>query len=256
MTYYLLGTGNMAEFLAMRMNGAGHVCVGLWGRDPDAAAKLARKHHFPLMQRIPGMHDGPDACLLAISDNAIPDVAKDIRLNTTTLIHFAGGVSSGKLAVAASRYGVAWPLYSIRKAYLPVERKFPCIIEGNTNEALGIVRDIARAVSDTVVELSGEQRQWLHTAAVVSNNFTNYLLSIAAEICRVNGIPFMLLQPIMQQLLKNAESQSPRSLQTGPAKRGDTATMAKHLELMQDKPHWQEVYKALSAAIAADFKAN
>lgn len=253
MTYYLIGTGNTAYLLAKRMEGAGHVCVGLWGRNTEHTEKLAKEYQFPMLGNLTDIHDGPDVCLLAVADNAIAEVAKQLQFNTTTLIHFAGSVSMGKLSFAAKRYGVIWPLYSIRKEHLPVERKFPCIVEGVSGEAISVIRSIAKSISDTTVELSGEQRQWLHAGAVLSNNFTTYLLNMAEEICWANGIPFTLLHPILQQLVKGIQTQSPRSLQTGPARRGDEITMEQHLQLMAYRPHWQEVYKALSAAIKADF---
>ena len=255
MTYYLLGSGNMAHFLAQRMNGAGHVCVGIWGRDHEAAARLAKRYHFPLLSGDGDVHDGPDVCLLAVSDNSIEALAMKLRLGTTALIHFGGSVSIGKLATGAAQYGVVWPLYSIRKDALPVSRKFPCIIEASDERTIGIVREVGRAISDETVQLSGEQRQWLHTAAVLSNNFTTYLLGIAERICLEHSIPFSLLQPILSQLVKNIETRSPQLLQTGPARRNDVETMSRHLVMMAAKPHWQEVYKALSAAISKDFSA-
>lgn len=254
MTYYLVGTGNMAAFLAMRMQAAGHICNGIYGRNKEAARELARAYYTPLLQDIREIHDGADVCLLAVSDHAIEPVAKQLSLKTTVLLHHSGSIAIDALSGGSKHTGVAWPVYSILEKDLPVHRQFPCLWEANSDYARRAVQEIGMAISGIQYEATSAQRQWLHLTAVMGNNFTNYLLGICMEICRKQRLPFNLLQPILQQTLDRANLFDPREVQTGPAKRNDTGTMNAHLALLQDHPHWQAVYTALSAAIEHTYR--
>ena len=254
MTYYLIGSGNMASFLAMRMQSAGHICLGIYSRNLTTAKELAHKHRVPLLQDISEIHDGADACLLAISDSAIKDIMAKPVLKTTVLIHHSGSISINALSVAAKHTGVVWPVYSILKKDLPQHRQFPCVWEAGTDYAKRIVLGICNAISGIQYEADSAQRQWLHMTAVIGNNFTNYLLGICMDICKLQNIPFSLLQPILQQTLDRVNIYNPKDVQTGPARRGDETTMNAHLALLEMEPHWQEVYRALSAAIEHSYK--
>lgn len=244
----------MAFFLAARMQAGGHTCVGLWGRNADAANALARGYNFPLLQSLSQVHDGPDACLLAVSDSAIGIVASGLDLVQTTLIHHSGSAANGILG-AAGNQGIAWPVYSILKQDLPAHRNFPCIWEANTAAARRIVQEVCAAISGIAYEAAAGQRQALHLAAVTGNNFTNYLLGMCADICAAQNVPFSLLQPILQQTLDRANMQHPATVQTGPARRNDAATMHAQMELLSINPHWQRVYAALSDAIKNTYSA-
>lgn len=75
------------------------------------------------------------------------------------------------------------------------------------------------------------------------------MMAVSEQICHKQHIPFSLLYPIVSQTAERIRQASPRILQTGPAKRGDDATVSKHIELLQQNPDWQELYKAISTSI-------
>ena len=246
MNYYIVGSGNMAWFMMARMQGAGHTCNGIMGRNKLAVAALAREYNVPVLDYL---NDGADACLLAVSDNAIPDVAKRMSFRSTVLIHHSGSVNMSALAIGASRTGVVWPVYSILKKDLPIHRQFPCLWEANNSAAERIVKDVAGALTEILYETDSKQRHWMHLAAVLSNNFTNYLLNMSSTICAQQNLPFNLLQPILQQTIDRVNIFDPKDVQTGPAKRNDEETMNGQLQMMAGNPYWQEIYKSLSAGI-------
>jgi predicted short-subunit dehydrogenase-like oxidoreductase (DUF2520 family) len=252
MNYFLIGSGNMAWFMASRMQAAGHTCNGILGRNKEAVSAIAQEFNIPVVQSI---NDGADACLLAVADHAIGTVAATLQLNSTVLIHHSGSVAMNALTAGATRTGVVWPVYSILKKDLPVHRQFPCLYETNGAAAQKVVQDACTAISSIQYEADSAQRQWMHLAAVVGNNFTNFLLGICTDICKEQRLPFNLLQPILQQTLDRVQLQDPKEVQTGPARRNDTGTQQAHLELMQAHPAWQAVYTAISAAIKNSYPA-
>jgi len=255
MTYYLIGSGNMAWFLASRMQAGGHTCVGVWGRNFNAVAALAQEYRLPILQSFAEVHDGPDACLLAVSDNAIQEIAAQVSFNSTVLIHHSGGAAAGILGNSTLQ-GIVWPVYSILKKEIPVHRNFPCVWEANNANARRVVQEICNSISSIQYEAALGQRPWLHLTAVMGNNFTNYLLGMCADICAQQNLPFNLLQPILQQTLDRVNTANPRDVQTGPARRGDDQTIASQIELLRENPYWQTVYFALSDAIKNTYSAS
>src|ERR1043165_5739172 len=131
MNYTLIGTGNMAWLIASRMLAAGHTCAGVWGRNGTAVDELCAAFTLPRVGSLSMVHDGTDACIVAVSDAAIKQVIQPLSLGHTTLIHTAGSVTLDTLAGHGARRGVVWPVYSIRKGALPAHRRFAALIEAN-----------------------------------------------------------------------------------------------------------------------------
>jgi predicted short-subunit dehydrogenase-like oxidoreductase (DUF2520 family) len=253
MTYTLIGAGNMAWLIASRMQSAGHACLGAWGRNPAATEELCAAFALPRLATPDPDPDSADACILAVADSAVPEIAAAFSLRNTTLIHTAGTLSIDVVAAGSVHAGVIWPVYSIRKYALPDHRNFAALIEANTGLAATSVRMIADAICDTSYEADGEQRRWLHLAAVMGNNFVNHLLGIVADICTEQKLPLSLLQPLLDQTLSGMYGRHPGELQTGPARRHDLETMDRHLSMLAAHPQWRILYTALSKAIMDRF---
>lgn len=249
MTYYIVGTGNTAWFIATRLHKAGYTCKGIYGRNPDHAQKLADAIKAPVVDHIKDIQDDADCCFLAISDHAIEEVAANFSFEFTTLIHTAGSVSRMVLEPYAVHAGVLWPIYSIIKDNLPKHREIPIAIKGTTQHSEMMLQQVAGTITDIFYTVSWEQRQWLHLCAVLCNNFTNHLMAVSEQICNKQQIPFSLLYPIVTQTAERIKQASPKKLQTGPARRGDNATIEKHMELLYQNPDWAELYRSVTTSI-------
>lgn len=249
MTYYIVGTGNTAWFLATKLHAAGHLCKGIYGRDIAKATELANTIDANAYELIDGIPDNADVCILAVSDNAIEEISDKLRFSNTLLLHTAGAISSSVLKDAAKNYGVIWPIYSITKQQLPETRNIPSAIEVNNTDSVALIHTIAASFTDNVYEADSDKRKQMHLAAVFSNNFSNHLFAVAEKMCAEHGIPFSTMIPIIAQTAERINSQSPSTLQTGPAKRNDTATMQEHLQLLNQHLEWEEMYKSISASI-------
>jgi hypothetical protein len=91
-------------------------------------------------------------------------------------------------------------------------------------------------------------------AAVLVNNFGNFLYTLANDLCDRERIDFGLLQPIIRETAARLEHYAPRDVQTGPAIRGDAETMRRHLELLADFPQIKVLYELFSIQIAAYYR--
>ena len=63
------------------------------------------------------------------------------------------------------------------------------------------------------------------------------------------NLPFDLLTPLISETLEKANELSPSKSQTGPAQRGDQVVINKHMQLLEQHPEWQAIYKQLTQAI-------
>jgi predicted short-subunit dehydrogenase-like oxidoreductase (DUF2520 family) len=256
MKFSIIGTGNIAWFLGKRLVAAGHACAGVFGRDVNKARELASMLSANTIDDLTAVKDGlADVCILAVSDTSIPEIATQLPLSNTTLIHTAGAVPITALPNAAHA-GVLWPVYSISRTHLPDHRNIPCAWEASSAMAEEHILTIGSAVTDNLFHAAYEQRKWLHLSAVISNNFINHLLSVCEQICKDNQLPFSVLQPIIEQTFERIQHTSPSSLQTGPAARNDRSTIDRQLALLAERPEWRDIYEAITRSIQSQTTAK
>ena len=88
----------------------------------------------------------------------------------------------------------------------------------------------------------------MHTAAVFTTNFVNYMLTLAYDISNPD---FTFLLPSTIEAVRKAFLQTPMSAQTGPALRKDMKTLENHMQLLQEKGFTEhlEIYRTLSEHI-------
>ena len=80
-------------------------------------------------------------------------------------------------------------------------------------------------------------------------NFSNYLVLEAERLLEREGLPPKALLPLLDELLAKLHSLPAREALTGPAARGDEATMQRHEELLTGEPELQQLYRLLSERI-------
>jgi predicted short-subunit dehydrogenase-like oxidoreductase (DUF2520 family) len=89
-----------------------------------------------------------------------------------------------------------------------------------------------------------------HLAAVFACNFTNHFYALAEDILEQNGMTLDILRPLIKKTANNVLVESPKGLQTGPAKRNDVKVMEEHLQLLsKQSPELEKLYKELSDSI-------
>lgn len=201
----------------------------------------------------------PELILLAVSDDAIPEVAEKIKklleaseINKNsglTIAHTAGSVPISTLRGITKNFGVFYPLQTFSKNNALDYSEIPVFIEASNPETLNYLKKIAFLFSKNVREADSEARKTLHLASVFACNFTNALAGIAENILSESGIEFSALLPLMKQTVRKLETMTPSEAQTGPAVRGDRKVMEAHLRMLDSKPELQHLYQTLSTLI-------
>lgn len=120
---------------------------------------------------------------------------------------------------------------------------------GKQNKDTVTLTRLARQIGGTPFALTDEQRQGLHVSAVIANNFTNYLYGVCFQILKDTNLPRTILQPLIEQTVKQLVQFNPEDIQTGPAIRGDSNTIAAHMKYLEQFPEYLKIYEVLSDAL-------
>jgi predicted short-subunit dehydrogenase-like oxidoreductase (DUF2520 family) len=108
---------------------------------------------------------------------------------------------------------------------------------------------MAKEIAKNVLKINSEERKALHVAAVFAANFTNHMLYLAQEIMRENALSYEWLKPLISEMITKSLSIGPENAQTGPARRGDLATLDKHMDFLKGDETVSELYKIISQDI-------
>ena len=243
----LVGTGRMAYQLGHSLLQHKADLVGVAGRNPSALKELALfldRRAYALNDPLPKA----DLILLAVSDDAIAEVAAALPATNAVVAHTAGAKDMDVLAPHA-HCGVLWPIQSLSHG-APVDmREVPIVVDGNDERALGMLDELARRLSDSVLQLPHARRQHIHLAAVLASNFPVFLLGEARRLLREQQLPPDLLMPLWRMTAAKAAAIGPAEALTGPARRGDLETIQKHLDLLTPEPELRSAYDLLSRMI-------
>lgn len=252
MKVVIIGSGNVATVLGGKIAAAGHSILQVVARRPEAAAALGREWGAEAVTEYGAVRGDADLYIISISDRAVTELSS-LQLPGRLVVHTAGAVPLRALAGVSSRCGVLYPLQSLRKEIRPFP-EFPLLIDARDPADLAIIETFARSIARQVQQADDAYRLKCHVAAVLVNNFGNFLSTLAHDYCNREHIDFGLLHPIIQETAARLEHYPPRQVQTGPAIRGDAATMQRHLELLKDYPSIKALYELFSAQIAAYFR--
>ena len=248
MKIVIIGTGNTATILGRKLKAAGHNIIQVYGRNEKAASDLALELNADTISDLESIDRGADIYLVAVSDSSISEIAKNLGLLQKGVIaHTAGSISKNVLN-HSSRYGVFYPLQSLRKESLELP-DMPIMIDAGDEETLRVLENVASTISANVVQAGDEQRMKLHLAAVFVNNFVNHLYTKAQEYCEKEKIDFRLLLPLIKETAMRIETTNPLKAQTGPAFRHDAATIKKHEELLDDYSNLKKIYTLFTESI-------
>lgn len=223
----IIGTGNVAS----------HLCVALAGKTDELYNISSRTpEEIPL---------DSDLYILAVSDDAIPEVAARMPSVKGVVAHTAGSVAMQTLSPCFDRIGVLYPLQTFTKGVDVDYSEIPVFIEGNSPETVSMLSDTAALFSRHIYPADSERRRLLHVASVFACNYVNGLWCIADDMLRKDGLSLEVLLPLIKATASKITRMSPAEAQTGPASRGDTGVMRSHLQMLQDNPTLSEIYRRL-----------
>lgn len=248
----MIGTGNVAEHLSDAFFNKGFFVTQIMGRNKERTKFLANKVNAEAISDFHLMKKDADLYLLCISDDAVSEVLQQIDFEPNIIAHTAGSLALEVLNKFRN-YGVFYPLQTFTKGRDLSLKNVPFCLEANNKKTLTALENVAKKISNNVLEMSSIERKTCHLSAVFACNFTNYFYGIAAKLLAEKKISFNLLQPLIEETLAKAISISPQKAQTGPAVRGNFRIINEHLDELKNED-WKKLYSFVSESILNDFK--
>ena len=248
--WVIIGTGRLAKQLVIRLAGSSAWSLKIAGRDERAAQEIAASYdHVEVI----ALNEIPEnsRCILCVSDDAIPAIAAQVGPYARLLVHLAGSVPLTAISTYAANSAVVWPLQSFTPNQEVDWSKIPLIVEHHGSESEDLITDFLDALGGPQFPLDFESRRKLHLSAVIVNNFSNHLFRLAYDWCLQSGLPFEALLPLIQETADRLHRGIPEEFQTGPAWRGDQATIDAHLSLLAEQADLAKLYATLTESIKA-----
>ncbi len=264
----VLGSGRAATALGGGLRLAGQPVCGLWGRRREAAEMSARAAGVPAYADRAGLADisaRADVLLVAVSDRAIPVVAQtlaDAGLVTRAhvVVHTSGAASAAEaLAPLSGRVRGRGTLHLLRAISSGESAMHELAggyfgVEGD-EQGQDVAAGLGRALGGRVFELRGEGMALYHAAAAMASNYAVALLDVATELAGDAGVPADLAREALAELaagsLAGAARRGTSGGLTGPIRRSDRDTVAKHLRALSALPETREIYAALGRRAVA-----
>ena len=231
MNIVIIGKGNVATNLDYAFRKKGIACQMVSSRE--------------------GLDQLPQAnvYIYAVKDEALASVVAQVQGRERSLhLHTSGTMPITVFGDNKPHAGIFYPFQTFSKARLIEDfSTVPVFFEARGIDDISAVYSLALTITSHVYEATQHDRERLHVAGVFTNNFTNLMYTMAAELLQNTHIPFKALLPLIDETANKIHTLSPRDAQTGPARRGDENVMNHHLSLLNEEQ--RQVYQLLSDAI-------
>ena len=223
MNISVIGAGRAGSSFAVALRRVGH--------DVDL------RHHDDLSSL-----QSPSLILLCVPDDAIASVAATIPVSDRYVVAHVAGSRNLDVLEPHRRVGSLHPLMA-----LPTDADAERLM-GATYCVAGddLVRDVAQSLSGRVITLRDDQRTLYHAAAVVASNHLVALMGQVRTLAESIGLTLEDFLPLAEQSLVDVARFGPDDALTGPASRGDMATIDAHLAAIPESE--RSTYVALANA--------
>ncbi|WP_300702028.1 Rossmann-like and DUF2520 domain-containing protein [Bacteroides sp.] len=246
-----IGAGNLATNLAKALYRKGFRIVQIYSRTKESAVSLAEAVEAEYTTDLSSIVNDAQLYIVSLKDAAFVQLLPEIIAGKKNAlwVHTAGSIPMNIWEGQAERYGVFYPMQTFSKQREVDFREIPIFVESHSAEDTLFLKDIASVLSEKVHEATSEQRKNLHLAAVFTCNFTNHMYALAADLLKKYQLPFDVMLPLIDETANKVHEMEPREAQTGPAVRYDENVINRHLQMLADEPHMQELYRLISENI-------
>jgi len=245
----IIGAGNVATQLGLALKKSKQTILQVYSKHQASSNNLAKLLKCEYTNAPGKINITADIYIIAVNDDAISTVVKQLKLNNKIVVHTSGSVEMELLKSASKNYGVFYPLQTFSKNNKTNFETIPICIEASNKATLTTLLLLAKSISSNVQKINSEQRKVIHLAAVFACNFSNHLYTIASTILTSTNLSLNILKPLIEETANKIKNNSPAEMQTGPAMRDDKKTMDKHLKMLSDKKEYQKLYKLMSKSI-------
>ena len=250
----IIGAGNTAYTLCkvLKSKEIEPFCVLV--RNPEKAEKVREDLGVEVVFSYEKVLES-DLAIIAVNDDAISEVAAYL-IDYKGLVVHTSGTKPSELLNRSMRFGVFYPLQTMSKTREISFDEIPLLIYANSPDDVEMLSRFAKQFSNKVEFCDDEQRKAIHLAAVYVSNFTNVMLGIGDKLLKENGLTLNLMRPLVMEMMKKSFEISPEKALTGPARRGDFATIGEHEKMLAYNPDELAIYMILTDYIIDKYQKN
>src|SRR2546425_11409255 len=198
---------------------------------------------------------------LAVPDGAVSEMATRIAHMqppaALSIVHLSGALGLDALsALEGNPRGSFHPLQSFPMPRGPsVFRGITVAVDATTPSLMRQLRAVARSIGARPKHVGDEDRVLYHAAAVYASNFVDVVVAegvrLLQEIGWTEGEATRALMPLVEGAVANIRRQGPVEALTGPIRRGDAETVARHLRAL-DRPDLYRMLGLVALRIARE----
>jgi predicted short-subunit dehydrogenase-like oxidoreductase (DUF2520 family) len=206
-----------------------HICVVGAGRAGSSFDRALRRaghevelvHHDEL-----GLIGQVDLVLLTVPDDAIRDVARALAPSNARVVAHVAGSRTLEVLAPHPRVASLHPLVT-----LPTPERGARRLVGATYAVSGdeLAEELVGSLGGRVIRVSDDARALYHATAAVAANHLVALMGQVETLARAAGLRLEDFLPLSEMALADVEAYGPDVALTGPAARGDMATIDAHL---------------------------
>src|SRR5829696_5919130 len=179
-----------------------------------------------------GAAGGVQVLVIATPDDAVAEVAEAVKPQDGTVVaHLSGSLGLGVLAPHARRAAMH-PLVALPNPDVGSRRLLGAwfAVAGDA-----MATAMANALGGRTFAVADDDRAAYHAAASIASNHLVALLSQVERLADQVGVPFDAYLDLVRATVGNVAELGARRALTGPAARGDEATLARHLAALPEE---------------------
>jgi predicted short-subunit dehydrogenase-like oxidoreductase (DUF2520 family) len=235
----ILGGGRAAWAYGSEWRKIGWPIAGVWLRD-ESRSRIA-----DLLQTarrsIESLASDADLVLVAVSDRAVEEVAAMIPETDAIVFHASGALTSVRDGFSLH------PLKSLPPVGEPARLDDALLVfEGRHRETAS---GIAAKIGARFAEVSPEHKILYHAGAVFGSNYVALMLDLAERLIGIDDARDDLVA-LAHSAIANWRAHRGPARFTGPAARGDSEVIARHLRALAVDPQLAQIYELLADRIA------
>jgi predicted short-subunit dehydrogenase-like oxidoreductase (DUF2520 family) len=248
MKVVFIGAGNVATRLAKELYKKSFDIIQIYSQTMNSASVLAEEVQAIPVADISTVINDADLYIFSVKDSALENLISKLPKNNGLWIHTAGSMPMDVFKGYALYYGVLYPFQTFSKSRDVNWAEVPVFTEGSNDYSREMLHHIARQLSSKVMDLSTEDRKFLHLTGVFACNFTNHMYMLSKQILQRINLPFDVALPLIDETAEKVHLLSPEKAPTGPAIRYDENVINKHLSLIEDEKI-KQLYRLISEDI-------
>jgi predicted short-subunit dehydrogenase-like oxidoreductase (DUF2520 family) len=257
----IIGAGRVGTVLGRELSGKGQRIVSVISASPSSAKRCAELAGCAIAStHLSDISLESDIVLVTTPDDVLCNVAEELAAidnlhwDALTAAHTSGALTTTALLPLKRRGAKTVSIHPMQTFSNVVSS--PASLKGiyfgveGDPDAIEVAKSLIHDVEGHVIIIQQESKTLYHVAGVLASNYLVTLINLIGEIFSSIGVPrtefFEVIEPLLDQTLRNIKHTSPANALTGPIERGDVGTVRLHLEALSMRlPHLIPFYTAM-----------